>query len=212
MSNCAIEPLATDHRAGLLPMIAAAFAGDDPLARSQGIGEADLWELFDSLYDHFIACGLSFVARDVETGGLAAVVLADELGASGEEGSDAIAALIDSARSVYFSRDGIDDIPLAHIHFIASDPAWRRQGLVQQVVRACLDEARERGFARMLVEASGNRSRALLATHFDFVERVRVDYAEFTWHNQRPFQAIAEHGGLSLMELDLTGDDARTTG
>ena len=184
-------------------MIATAFASDDPLAHSQGIGESDFHQLVDSLYDNFIACGLSFVARDTGTGQIAAVVLADDLDDDGNEGSDAIAALIDSARSAYFAGAGLDRTRLAHIHFIASSPDYRRQRLVQRVVEACLAAARDRGFERMLVEASGNRSRTLLEKHFGFCEQLRVNYAEFNWNGQRPFLDITEHGGLSLMTLDL---------
>ena len=184
-------------------MIACAFAKDDPLARSQGISERDFQQLIGGLYDNFVACSLSFVARDTGTAQIAAVVLADDFGDAGDEGSDAIAALIDSARSAYFAATPSDKSRTAHIHFIASSPDYRRQRLVQRVVEACLAAARDRGFDRMLVEASGNRSRALLETHFGFRERVRVDYAEFSWHGRHPFEAIADHGGLSLMTLDL---------
>ena len=198
-----IELLDSRHREGLLPMIATAFASDDPLARSQGIGESDFHQLVDSLYDNFVDCSLSFVARDTGTGQIAAVVLADDLDDEGDEGSDAIAALIDSARSAYFAGAGLGRARPAHIHFIASSPDYRRQRLVQRVVEACLAAARDRGFDRMLVEASGNRSRRLLENHFGFCEQVRVDYAKFSWNDRHPFRAIADHGGLSLMTLDL---------
>lgn len=203
MSSCAIETLSEEHRAGVLSMIASAFASDDPLARSQGIGEADFRDLIDGLYDSLLACGLSFVAHDRENGQIAAVVLADDLGGDGDEGSDAIAELIQAARRDYFSRQSPGSGRLAHIHFIASSPAYRRQRLVQAVVGACLEEARRQAFDRVFVEASGNRSRALLAAHFGFVERVRVGYADFSWQGRHPFSSIADHGGLSLMDLDL---------
>lgn len=185
-------------------MIAKAFASDDPLARSQGIDEAAFYDLIDSLYDDFVGGGLSQVAIDPNLDRVAAVILAEPHNAAGDdEGSNAIAALIAEARMRYFTRysPAFDD--LMHIHFIASSPDYRRQQLVRRLLETCLDRARQQGYRMAMVEASGIRSRGLLQKHLGFEERVRIDYASFEWGGGLPFEAIAEHGGLALMDRKL---------
>lgn len=204
MTNCVFQLLDQRHRQKVLPMIAEAFANDDPLARSQGIKAADFSQLIDHLYDDFVAEQLSLVALDSDLDLVAAVILAEsyQLG-PGEEGSDAIAALIDRAREPYFADYTPQAGELMHIHFIASHKDYRRQKLVQKLIATCLDRARDLGFQKAIVEASGIRSRKLLQEHLDFHSRVTIDYADFTWNGGRPFYAIAEHGGLTLMDRSL---------
>ena len=200
MSDCLVEALQADHRGAVLEMVSTAFADDDPLARSQSIDASSFRKLVDGLYPGFLASGLSFVARDPAHDVIAALVLAESFEQGGDEGSDAIAAIIDLARRRYFAELPARDARLAHIHFVASSPDYRRQGLVQRVVEACLQQAGNLRFDRILVEASGNRSRALLEKHFGFQPRAQIEYADFTWQGKKPFAAIAGHGGLCLME------------
>ena len=185
-------------------MIARAFAGDDPLARSQAIGEAEFRGLIDRLYDDFVADGLSLVAIDSDSGRVAAVILAEtHREAPGEEGSDAIAAIIASARESYFADHDDANGELMHIHFIASNPDYRRQQLVTRLSANCLQQARQRGFRRVMVEASGIRSRKLLEKHLDFKPRVTIPYADYEHRGEYPFRSIAKHGGLTLMDRSL---------
>lgn len=185
-------------------MISEAFANDDPLARSQSITTTDFYELIDRLYDNFIADRLSQVAVDIDSNRVAAVIFAEvHRPGPGDEGSNAIAALIDTARKPYFAKYKPRARELMHIHFIASDPDYRRQQLVRRLIAACLDEARLQGYQKVMVEASGNRSRALLQKHFEFQSRVTIEYANFEWDGGQPFSTIAEHGGLTLMDKSL---------
>ena len=201
MAKCDIQPLDQTLRKDVLQMIARAFASDDPLARSQGIGEAEFHELIDRLYDPFVADRLSFVAIDSDADRVAAVILAEpHREEAGNEGSDAISAIIATARESYFADRHPAIGELMHIHFIASDPDYRRQKLVAQLTASCLQRGREQGFGKVMVEASGIRSRKLFEEHLDFQPRVTVSYADYEYRGDCPFRAIAEHGGLTLMD------------
>jgi len=204
MTNCAIELLHQTHRQEVLRMIAEAFANDDPLARSQGMGESEFHDFIDRLYDDFANDRLSYVAIDTDANRAASVVLA-EVHHSGpsDEGNDAIAGLFDAVREPYFADYTPAIGELMHINFIASNPDYRRQQLVQKLIASCLDEARDRGFQKAMVEASGIRSRTLLEKYFDFHPRVTIDYADFQWQDELPFSSIADHGGLTLMDRKL---------
>jgi GNAT superfamily N-acetyltransferase len=204
MENCVFEALHQSHRQKVLPMIAGAFSRDDPLARSQGISEPEFHDFIDSLYDGFIQDRLSQVAIDTDADRAAAVVFAEaHRSGPGAEGSDAIASLIDSAHKSYYADYHPAHGELMHIHFIASNPDYRGRQLVQKLIANCLRAARGKGFQRAVVEASGIRSRTLLENHFDFQARVSVGYADFVYQGSRPFSSIAEHGGLTLMDLRL---------
>lgn len=185
-------------------MIAKVFASDDPLARSQGISELEFRDLIDRLYDDFILDRLSHVAIDTDSKRVAAVVLAEaHQFEAGDEGSNAIAAIIAAAREPYFADYKPPAGELMHIHFIASHLDYRRQQLVHNLVANCLDQARNRGFRKVVVEASGIRSRTLLEEHLDFHPQVSIDYADFQWQDEHPFSSIAEHCGLTLMDRKL---------
>ena len=203
MHECIIEPLQPRHREGVLDTVSTAFAGDDPLARSQQIDAPTFRKLIDALYSGFLSCELSFVARDLSNARIAAVVLADRFDSS-DEGSNAIAAIIDEARRQYLVENKNSRSTLAHIHFIASAREYRQQGLVRKVIEKCLQRARELQFERAIVEASGIASRTMLEKYFGFSCRVVVAYDDFHWEDKYPFVSIAEHEGLGLMDLDLT--------
>lgn len=202
MTDFTIEMLQPRHREDVLQMIAVAFTDDDSLARSQGIDVPSFRVLIDGLYPGFLDSRLSHVARDRARNRIAAVVLADAFEAS-DEGSDAIAAIIDRARQRYIAERSADDSRLAHIHFIASSRAYRRHRLVHQAVDASLQQARNQRFDRIVVEASGIPSRTFFEKHFGFESRVVIDYRSFEWKARYPFASIAEHGGLTLMDLEL---------
>ena len=141
------------------------------------------------------------------------MVLVDRLGngdSDGKlrEGSNAIEALIDSARERYFAASGASPRGLAHIHFVASHPRYRRRRLVERLVAAVTDAARDAGYDALLVEASGIRSHSLFRDRSGFSEQVTVRYADFEYGGQKPFAAIADHIGLCVMSLDL-GSPAR---
>ena len=203
MSDCSIEPLQPQHREGVLDTISTAFANDDPLARSQRIDAPMFRILIDDLFSGFLSCEMSYVARDPSNARIAAVVLADRFDSS-DEGSDAIAAIIDEARRQYLTQREVSYHGIAHIHFIASAREYRQQGLVQKVVEACLQQARELQFERVIVEASGIASKTMLEKYFGFACRVVVTYEGFRWQGGYPFTSITAQQGLSLLELDLT--------
>ena len=185
-------------------MIARAFTKDDPLARSQGIKESTFHDLIDRLYDDFCADRLSRVAIDPDSHRIAAIVLAEaHRFEPTDEGSDAIAAIIAAARDRYFSDYSPVVGELAHIHFVASAADYRRQRLVHRLVADCLAEAKKQGYKKVVVEASGIRSKTLFEKHFDFRTRVTIDYASFEWRGNFPFHSIADHCGLTLMSRRL---------
>ncbi len=198
-----IEPLQPSHRESMLDMISLAFSRDDPLARSQAIDRHAFREFIEANVDSWY--GLSWAAVEPTSGAVAAVVLAeDHINTdAGEEGSHSIAALINAARRAYFTSESPPLAELFHIHFIACDENHRRQGLVQQLVNRCLAAAADRGFSRVIVEASGTRSRRLFGKKLGFVEKALVPYHEFRWQDRYPFSRIAEHEGLVLLEKTL---------
>lgn len=204
MSEFIVETLHQVHRRDVPALLGRVFANDDPLARSQGIDEAAFRAFIDGQYDVFAADRLSRVALAPGSRRVAAVVLAEVFrAADGEQGSDAIEALIDTARRSYFADFTPVEGGLLHIAFIASDPAFRRRRLVTRLVEHCLRAARSRGIRRAMVEASGIRSRGLLQEHLGFEARVTLGYETFEWGGGNPFAAIAEHGGLTLMDRAL---------
>jgi ribosomal protein S18 acetylase RimI-like enzyme len=204
MADCALETLDQSHRQMVLPMIAEAFSRDDPLAASQGISESEFHDFIDGLYEGFIQDRLSQAAIDIDTNRAAAVVFAEAHRCGpGVEGTDAIASLMDTAHESYYTDYQPARGELMHIHFIASNPDYRGRQLVQKLIANCLRAARDQGFRRAVVEASGIRSRNLLEKHFHFQPRVTVGYADFEWKGSKPFNSIAEHGGLALMDLEL---------
>ena len=204
MSEIKTVSLDDSHRPAVLEMISRVFTQDDPLARSQGIGEAEFRSLIDSLYLGFVEDGLSYVAIDEFTQTIAGVVLAEiTMDRDHNEGSDAIAEIIEKARSCYYAEVAPDRESLAHIHFVASHPEFRQQGIVQILTQATLDAAREADCKRIFVEASGIRSKRLFADKMNFTERILIHYDTFEYEGRYPFKAIAGHDGLSLLDRRL---------
>lgn len=197
------EPLKPSRRDEMLDMISLAFSRDDPLARSQGIERHAFREFIDANLNSWY--GLSWIAVERASGRAAAVVLAEDRVETDDvdEGSDAIAALIGAARRDYFAAESPPPAELFHIHFVACDEDHRRRGLVQQLVNCCMAAAAERGFSRVIVEASGKRSRELFREKLGFVEKALIAYLDFSWQDGYPFGGIAEHEGLVLLEKKL---------
>ena len=204
MTACVINLIEQAHRPKALAMIAEAFAKDDPLAHSQAMRESDFHDFIDGLYDNFVADRLSFVAIDSDTDRIAAIVLAEVYRSTpGDEGSDAITALFAIAREAYFADYSPLEGELMHISFVASNPDYRRQRLAHQLCEHCLAEARDRGYSKAMVEASGIRSRTLLEQHLGFQAQVSTSYADFEWRGELPFSSIADHGGMTIMDRVL---------
>ena len=183
-------PLAESDLDAVCDLFAPAFAHDDPLAKSQGITETDFAALLRSIYPQLLADGLSRVAHDTRNGQLVAGVLADRAG-PGEEGSDAIAALIETAQTRYRQSSHHARGTCAHIHFVASRREFRRHGLVETLAQQCCEQARVAGCESVVVEASGVRSRRLFRERLGFSEVCVVPYADFEYHGNRPFAGIA---------------------
>ncbi len=204
MSYFSFKSLETAHRRPTIDLIAEVFAADDPLAHSQGLDPIRLKQLIERLFPHFLSTGLSRICLDSRAQRAAAVVLVDDFNPqNSDEGSDAIAAIINSARASYAAMTSLTDDKIVHIHFIASDRQYRHQGLVLRLVDECLQCAKRQGYARVVVETSGNRSLNLFTEHLGFISRVEVAYADFEWQGQIPFASIADQKGLTLLERNL---------
>ncbi len=182
--------------------------GSEPIARSLGLAGEDFRQFSDAVLPKFLRQSLSFVARDSQSGEIAGTLLNEKMSLDlpvnpiqfpWEAPMIALAAHL---YDIYFQKLAQSSLDPLHIFMLAIRGPFRGKGIGHQLLRLSLEHARDRGYSRAVVEATGLVSQHIFRKA-GFVPRVEVPYATFACDGKRPFADTGEHPSIMLMDMDI---------
>ena len=190
-------------------LLAEAFLREDPVAGALGVSA----EEFESLVR--ISCpaaaveGLTIIARSADTGEMVGALLAEDFTAppppyfeqlSGK--MRPIFALIGQLDAQY-QQDRLIE-PGAYLHLLllgVARPFTRRQ-VGQDLLAACEENGRRKGYHTAFGEASGSVSQHILRKR-GYIDRIQISYQEYRYEGTPVFASIEGHSGVILMDKAL---------
>lgn len=190
-------------------LLAEAFSGYDPPALAMGVTAEEFEPLVRGLCPGAAAEGLTIVARSAATDEMVGAVLAADFTAPppehGEPPSEKflpVFTLIDQLDAQYQWDRRIE--PGTHLHVLlvgVARPFMGRQ-VAQNLITACEDNARRKGYRVAVTEASGSVSQHIFRK-LGYVERFRTSYQEYRYQGAPVFASIEGHRGMILMDKVL---------
>jgi len=201
--------LGANDPATVADVVAQSFTdGSEPTALALSLGPEDLKQFVDTLLPKFLEEGLSIVARDGDTGELKGVQLNLELSLEMPIDPNQFAwaapllALAGALYEEYFQGQAPAPGESVHLFMIGVPKSSRGKGIAQHLLDLSLERARERGYRRAVVEASGVISQHLLHKA-GFTTRIEIPYATFEYEGRLPFSNTGAHPSVQLMDRDL---------
>lgn len=198
-----------DDVADMARLLGSVFSRRDPPAVATGFASEKLEQLARIFGAKSVAESLSVIACSRETGEMAGVLLAhdfanpppDEI-AQIDLDTEPVIALLDGLEERFQATHKIAPGRILHVFMIAVRDACANQGLAQSLARACMENARTRGYGIAFTEATNKTSQRVFRKS-GFTETHRIDYASFERDGHHPFASIQDQGGCALMERTL---------
>ncbi|CAN0536331.1 unnamed protein product, partial [Laminaria digitata] len=199
-----LTPNVVDRAANL---IAEVFSTDEPLAVAAGQSRAELLALLQMLGPSAVAENRTYAAWAGDR--LAGVALATGFTWAPPDGAEAlspnyrpIGAMLAELEASFEARPRPDREDTLHIHMLAVHSAYRGHGIAEGLVHACVGNAAEQGFARVVTDATNLSSQRVFGrVGFSALSEIRYDRFEF--EGQRVFAKIPNAESTLFMSKDL---------
>ena len=195
-----------EEMAGLLADIFSRF---EPLALAVSLESDDLRTLVNVFGRRVPDDAITIVARDRLSGKLVGAMLTDDFGSPLPEGIETISSRFEPTLAMLEGLDGqyrktrnIVPGEILHLFMLAVDTGFGGKGIARNLVRFTLENGNRRGYKSAITEATGKVSQHVF-NELGFEERFRVTYKEFSYQGKRPFESIAGHEAVILMERRL---------
>jgi len=190
-------------------LLGETFSRYDPPAIATGLTPAEFETFVHLLCPKAATEGLTVVARLAGTGELAGVLLTEDSASAPPDGMDRLSPKFDPIFDILGELDteyrgGQAACPGESLHLFllgVSDRVTGR-GVAQQLVTACLEHGRRKGYRVAVTEATNQVSQHIFRKQ-GFVARVQRSYEAHRFNGRQVFQSIAEHGGPMLMDKPL---------
>lgn len=190
-------------------LLADTFTRHDPPAVAVGATAVE-FEQFVKLFSSSAGRdGLTIIARDASTGGMAGALLTEDATSSPPAGIrqlsekfDPIFDLLGQLDTRY--RDGRTLYPGEYLHLFLLGVAdgFMGRSIGQHLVATCLKNGLAKGYRYAVTEAT-NRVSQHIFRKLGFVERAELSYQDYRRDGVPVFASIAEHGGPISMDRQL---------
>jgi ribosomal protein S18 acetylase RimI-like enzyme len=194
-----------DEAEDVASLIGRAFAERDPLALAVGLSPDEIAVFVRSVIRSSLVRDLTLVAREVDSGSLAGVVLGEDAAGPPPDPDvplsprfGPLAALFDELAAGQPTWHPESSGRVVHIAMLAVDTVFSGRGIGQQLVETCLLNAAGRGFDQAITEATGTASQHIFRK-LGFETVAEQVYADFRLDGATPFATIAEQGGIRAM-------------
>jgi len=154
--------------------------------------------------------GLSFLARDVEAGGIAGFIFCFDLPDDPTSEGVPMAGLsrhfpetvsmLDELEDMYLERSGVAPGAVLHICQICVGRSYRGEGIATALIRQVIGHARKLGYRQVVAECTSAQSRRIFE-RCGFFERGYLAFDAFSYNGVCVFQEL--EGGISLMAKDV---------
>jgi len=193
---------------GVIGLLAATFAANDPPARAVGLTPGELEAYMERAAGAVATDGLTVVARDGASGLLAGAVLVLD-GTTPPPQVDGLSPGFEPVMGIFGQLDAnIGDAPTPqpgeqlNVLMLGVSAAFARRGIAQELVRAALANGRRLGYRAAVTTATNPVSQHIFAK-LGFASRAQVLYADYRHHGLAVFASIADAGGPMTMSRDL---------
>jgi ribosomal protein S18 acetylase RimI-like enzyme len=152
---------------------------------------------------------LTIVARVAGTGELIGALLTEDSASALPDGMDRLSVKFDPIFDIlgqldeeYRGGKAVRPGESLHLYLLGVSDRVAGRGVAQQLVAACLEHGRRRGYRVAVTEATNKVSQHIFRKQ-GFVARVQRSYEAYRFDGRQVFAAIAEHGGPILMDKSL---------
>ena len=192
-------------------LLAETFSRRDPPALAVGLSYSEFAGMVRLFCPGAGDGGLTIVARDAASGGMAGVLLSEDSAAPPPAGFDRLGSKFDPIFDILGGMDteyrgGRIPAPGESLHLFLLGVAERfaGHGVARRLVAAGLENGARRGYRLAVTEATNPTSQHIFRGQ-GFVERVRRSYGDHRFDGRAVFASIADQGGPILMDRQLTG-------
>jgi GNAT superfamily N-acetyltransferase len=207
-SVCTLADL--DEMARLLAVV---FTERDPPAVAVGLAPAEFEAFVRLLCPRAAEQGLTIIARDANTGEMTGALLTEDCATPPPQGLkrvsskfDPIFHLLGQLDSEYWAGKTLRAGEDIHLFLLGVERRFGGHGVGQQLVNACLENGRKKGYRVAVTEATNPTSQHVFRKQ-GFVERVSRSYRGHRYEGKAFFESIAEHGGPMLMDKSLSASN-----
>jgi ribosomal protein S18 acetylase RimI-like enzyme len=190
-------------------LLAETFSRHDPPAIAVGLTAPEFDAFVRLLCPKVAAEGLTVVARLAGTSALVGALLTEDSASPPPEGMDRLSAKFDpifdilgQLESDYRGSQAVRPGESLHLFLLGVSDRVAGRGVAHQLVAACLEHGRRRGYRLAVTEATNKVSQHIFRKQ-GFVERVQRSYATHRFEGRQVFASIAEQGGPILMDKSL---------
>ncbi len=190
-------------------LLAEAFSRHDPPALAVGLTAAEFEAFVQLLCPQVAADGLTIVARLAESGDLVGALLTEDSASPPPDGIDRLSVrfnpifdILGQLEAEYRGGRKAHPGESLHLFLLGVSDRVAGKGVAQQLVAACLERGKARGYRVAVTEATNRISQHVFRKQA-FVERVKRSYAAHRFDGRPVFASIAEHGGPILMDRSL---------
>jgi ribosomal protein S18 acetylase RimI-like enzyme len=187
-------------------LVVREFNAREPIAQLNASNSDDFYEYILGVCRKCADEGLGFIARDTLSNKIIGAALSADLAYAvnaeppeDDEDVNPVATLVSSLNSLHFTNGELAENTYLNIKFIAADANFKGKGVVMDLISACIEEGKARGFKYAQAEATGNVSQYIFMNKFGFEEKAIIKYSEFEFDGGTPFSSITEHEGIKLL-------------
>ncbi len=189
-------------------LLGAVFSRHDPPAVAIGLTPMEFEQFVRLLCPAVAAGGVTIVGRD-NAGQLAGALLTEDSASSLPDGIDRVSQKFEPIFDILGQldadyRQGKSAVPgeSLHLFLLGVADAFGGRGVAQQLVRACLDNGKRKGYTVAVTEATNSVSQHIFRK-LGFVDRVRRSYRDHRYQGRSFFADINGHDGPVLMDRFL---------
>jgi GNAT superfamily N-acetyltransferase len=194
----------------IVHLLGAVFSQRDPPAVAMGLTLAEFEALVRLFSSRVAAGGLTFIARRADTGAMIGALLTEDSASPLPAGMDRLSPkfnpifdILGQLTNEYLAGKAMPSGEMLHLFLLGVDQGSTGNGVAQQLVTACLENGRRKGYRLAVTEATNRISRHIFLKQ-GFVERVWRSYRDHRYEGQAAFLSIADQGGPVLMDKVLT--------
>jgi len=193
----------------LVKLLAEVFSQRDPPAVAMGITPAEFEALFRLFSSRVAAGDLTCIARRADTGAMIGALMTEDSASPLPEGMDRLSPKFNPIFDIlgqltveYFAGKAVRSGEILHLFLLGVDRGSTGNGVAQQLVTACLENGKRKGYRLAVTEATNRISQHIFRKQ-GFVERVWRSYRDHRYEGQAAFISIADQGGPVLMDKML---------
>lgn len=190
-------------------LLAEVFSHRDPPAVAAGLTTAEFEVFVHLLCPQVAADGLTIVARLAGSSQLVGALLTEDSASALPDGMEQLSTkfnpildILGQLEAEYRGNREPHPGESLHLFLLGVSERVAGRGVAQQLVAACLEHGKRKGYRLAVTEATNKASQHIFRK-LGFAERVKRFYAAHCFDGQHVFTSIAEQGGPILMDKSL---------